>query len=103
MISTPSKTRIATFFRSLGGCAVAPRGHADDALESTPHGLGAAEAAAGADRFETVVAVLEHAARGFDPHRGDETGRRHSDFAPEHAREVAWAHRHATRERLDRM
>src|SRR5262252_4482735 len=81
--------------------AVLPGWRTDEAQEGAAHGFEAAEAAAFADRLERVRGLLEQPARGLHAHRGDEPGRRRTQLAREHAREVARAHRHPARERAD--
>src|SRR5260221_3498292 len=82
--------------------AVLPGGDTDRAKERAPHRLGAAESTLGADGFEIVRSLCEQAARGLDPRGVDESRWRDSDFAREHAREVARAHGDPAGQILDR-
>jgi hypothetical protein len=71
------------------------------AKERAAHRFAGAETACGGDCVDPIGGFFETAARSLDAQVLDEYSRRRSDFAREHAGEIARAHRGMARERFD--
>src|SRR5579863_9115312 len=79
----------------LKAIAIRAGRHVQRANERAAHRLARTEAALRRNRIDAVGGFFEASARRFDPRVLDELSRRYSDFAREHACEIARAHRSA--------
>src|SRR5690349_5605521 len=82
--------------------AIVERADTEAAHERAGQHIGALIAAGEGDGFDAGRAQFQHLPRLLQPRLLDETGGRHSGLAAEHPGEVAFAHRHAIGQGLDR-